>query len=173
MRVLTALPTRTDRTTGDVVTAPGTKSLTIVPCSVTQGLQILALKGRRLVMRPAGASAVPAGGASSAPLPGGFGTTPGRHYDRPATVIAGRGQAEADNARLLAKSQEVRLELSGGVSSLPQVPRWNAGRRARPTAEGRRKPPFRGASRTRWCGHALCVCRRSASLLFFFVLSFS
>jgi hypothetical protein len=53
------------------------------------------------------------------PLPGGFGRTPGRHHDRSATVIAGLGQAGAGNARLLATSQEVRLELSGGVGSLP------------------------------------------------------
>ena len=64
-------------------------------------------------------------------LPGGSGRMPGRHHDRSATVIAGRGQAGAGNARLLAKSPEVHLELSGGVSSLPQVPRWNAVRRAR------------------------------------------
>jgi len=75
-------------------------------------------------------------------LPGGFGTTPGRHYDRSATMIAGLGLAGAANGRLLAWSQEVRLKLSGGVGSPPQEPRWNAGRRARPTADGRRKPPF-------------------------------
>jgi hypothetical protein len=33
------------------------------------------------------------------PLPGGFGKTPGRHDDRSATLIAGLGQAETDNAR--------------------------------------------------------------------------
>jgi hypothetical protein len=65
------------------------------------------------------------------PLPGGFGKTPGRHHDRSATVIAGLGQAGAGNARSFATSQEVRLELSGGVSSLPQVPWWDADRRAR------------------------------------------
>src|ERR1700691_4203586 len=42
------------------------------------------------------------------PLPGGFGKTPGRHDDRSATLIAGLGQAETDNARLLAASQEAR-----------------------------------------------------------------
>ena len=37
----------------------------------------------------------------------------------------------------LVPSQEVReLELSGGVRSLPQVPWWNAGRRARPKRRG-------------------------------------
>jgi hypothetical protein len=53
------------------------------------------------------------------PLPGGSGETPGRHDDRSATQVAGLGQAGADNARLLAASQEARLELSGGVGSLP------------------------------------------------------
>ena len=78
-------------------------------------------------------------------LPGGFGKTPGRHrachraghfgpdpLDRSATMFAGLGQTAADNARRLVTSQEVRLKLSGGVGSLPQVPRWNAGRRAGP-----------------------------------------
>jgi|GEM_PF-7070471 len=46
--------------------------------------------------------------------------------------IAGLGQAGAANDRSSAKSQEARLELSGGVGSLPQEPRWNAGRRSAP-----------------------------------------
>ena len=63
---------------------------------------------------------------------------------------AALGRPGVGNTRsYLVPSQEVReLELSGGVRSLPQVPWWNAGRRARPRAEGRRKPPFRGAPRT-------------------------
>ena len=64
------------------------------------------------------------------PLPGGFGTTPGRHHDRSATQVAGLGQAGTGSARFSAASQEVRLELSGGVGSPPQVPRRNAVRRA-------------------------------------------
>ncbi len=53
------------------------------------------------------------------------------------------GTAGVGNAHpYLVPAQEAReLELSGGVRSLPQVPWWNAGRRARPRAEGRRKPP--------------------------------
>src|SRR6185312_7960395 len=46
--------------------------------------------------------------------------------------IAGLGQAETANHRLSATSQEARLELSGGVGSLPREPRWNAGRRSAP-----------------------------------------
>jgi hypothetical protein len=83
-------------------------------------------------------------------LPGGFGKTPGRHDDRSATMLAGLGQAEAGNARLLATSQEVRLELSGGVRSLPQVPRRSAGRRARPERLQAATPA--GAARER-CDH--------------------
>jgi hypothetical protein len=45
--------------------------------------------------------------------------------------IAGLGQAGAGHARLSATSQEARLEPNGGVGSLPQEPRWNAGRRRR------------------------------------------
>jgi len=41
-------------------------------------------QGRRPVTPAGGARAVPAGRGSSPPLPGGFGKTPGRHYDRPA-----------------------------------------------------------------------------------------
>ena len=89
---------------------------------------------------------------------------PGRLRDnaRPALrpvcdLVAGLGQAEADNARLLAASQEVRLKLSGGVGSLPQVPQWNAVRRAR-CASARAAPA--GAA------VGLRACRRSASFLF-------
>src|SRR6185437_6695887 len=70
--------------------------------------------------------------------------------------IAGLGQAGADNHRLLARSQEARLELSGGVGSLPREPRWNAGRRSAPR-RARAAPD--GAD---WWGG---VCRRSACLV--------
>ena len=52
-----------------------------------------------------------------------------------------------DNTRSsVAPSQEVReLELSGGVRSLPQVPWWNAGRRARPKRRGGASRLLRGA----------------------------
>jgi hypothetical protein len=36
--------------------------------------------------------------------------------------------------------QEARLQLSGGVGSLPQVPQWNAGRRARPAGRAPHPP---------------------------------
>jgi hypothetical protein len=54
--------------------------------------------------------------------------------------VAGLGQADADNARVLVKSQEVRLKLSGGVGSPPQAPRWNAGRRAAPLGRAASAP---------------------------------
>ncbi len=59
--------------------------------------------------------------------------TPGRHYDRSAGQPAALGRPGTGNARpYLVPSQEAReLELSGGVRSLPQVPWWNADRRAR------------------------------------------
>jgi len=78
--------------------------------------------------------------------------------------IAGLGQAETDNARLLATSQEARLELSGGVGSLPQEPRWNAGRRSAP--RWARAAPV-------WCG--LVGWRLPAFRLpcFYFLLSCS
>jgi hypothetical protein len=52
--------------------------------------------------------------------------------------IAGLGQAGTANHRLLATSQEARLEPNGGVGSLPQEPRWNAGRRSAPRKGARR-----------------------------------
>ena len=66
-------------------------------------------------------------------------------------------------------SQEVReLELSGGVRSLPQVPRWNAGRRARPKRKGGASRLLRGAPRAPLrAGITVCVCRRSASFILF------
>ena len=68
----------------------------------------------------------------------------------------------------LVPSQEVReLELSGGVRSLPQVPLVERRQASAPEAEGRRKPPFRGAPRTPLrAGIAVCVCRRSISFYF-------
>ena len=73
--------------------------------------------------------------------------------------IAGLGQAGTANHRLLATSQEARLELRGGVGSLPYEPRWNAGRRSAPR-RARAAPD--GAD---WWGG---VCRRSACLVSIF-----
>jgi|GEM_PF-4894320 len=53
-------------------------------------------------------------------------------------------------------------------------PWWNAGRRARPRAEGRCKPhfPWRDPRAVLACGEVLtCVCRRSASLISFVIAS--
>src|SRR5690348_18379021 len=54
------------------------------------------------------------------------GITTGLRLDR-WTGIDGGGVTAAE-----VTSQEARLELSGGVGSLPQEPRWNAGRRSAP-----------------------------------------
>ena len=75
------------------------------------------------------------------------GTTTGPRATSPAAL----GRPGVGNAHpYLVPSQEVReLELSGGVRSLPQVPWWNAGRRARPKRKG-------GASRL-YPWRALCA----------------
>ena len=96
---------------------------------------------------------------------------------RPACeVLHWTGTGGAGNARLLRDrtftSQEAWPELSlGDDDSLWREPWWNAGRRARPQAEGRRKPlsPWRDprAACVRDMKH--CVCRRSASFFLLFV----
>jgi hypothetical protein len=90
------------------------------------------VKGRRPVTPAAGASAVPAGEASSALLPGGFGKTPGRHHDRSARSSLDWDRSASGNAESTPRPRKRVLKLSGGVGSLPQAPRWNADRRARP-----------------------------------------
>ena len=87
----------------------------------------------------------------------------------------------AGNARSsVAPSQEVReLKLSGGVRSLPQVPRWNAARRARPQRAHRASGLTRGARRARsvsgrqrpfaWRGHQ---SMRFAAFRFLYFLFF-
>jgi len=107
----------------------------------------------------------------SAPLPGGSGpkrpagNTTGLRVIPPAAL----GRQGAGNTRsYLVPSQEAReLELSGGVRSRPQEPWWNAGRRARPIAEGRRKPPYPWRDPRAACVRDMkqCDCRRSASLI--------
>ena len=62
-------------------------------------------------------------GRICSPLPGGPGKTPGRHYDHGKPV--GLGQAETDNARFLAKSQEAR----------PGAERWRSFAYARAAVE--------------------------------------
>ena len=71
------------------------------------------------------------------------GTTTGLRATSPAVL----GRPGVGNTHpYLVPSQEVReLELSGGVRSLPQVPWWNAGRRARPKRKGGASRLLRGA----------------------------
>ena len=84
---------------------------------------------------------------------------------------AALGRPGVGNTRSsLVPSQEVReLELSGGVRSLPQVPWWNAGRRARPRAERAAQAAFPWRALCAACVQAVeyRVCRRSASFLLF------
>src|SRR5687768_16595836 len=58
------------------------------------------------------------------PLPGGSGTPPGRHYDRPARSIAGLGLAVSPRPRKRGPELEMRSR------RISQMPRWSAGRRA-------------------------------------------
>src|SRR5690348_4328182 len=57
---------------------------------------------------------------------------------RPAGITTGlrldrwTGTGDGGVTAAEATSQEARLELSGGVGSLPREPRWNAGRRSAP-----------------------------------------
>ena len=121
--------------------------MTIVPDIVTYRCESnLALKGRRRVT-PAVRGECGSRGRGCQPrsraAPGKkrpAGTTTGLRATSPAVL----GRPGVGNAHpYLVPSQEAReLELSGGVRSLPQVPWWNAGRRARPKAEGRRKPLY-------------------------------
>src|SRR5271167_3590133 len=59
------------------------------------------------------------------------GKTPGRRDDRSATLSLDWDRLLSGNAWRTPRPRKRVLELSGGVGSLPQVPRWNAVRRAR------------------------------------------
>jgi hypothetical protein len=107
--------------------------LTIVPISDTDVTNLAQLQDGRRVTPAAGASAVPAGGGSSPPSPGGSGKTPGRHHDRSARSSLDWDRPASGNAWSKPRPRKRVLELSGGVGSLPQAPRWNADRRARPS----------------------------------------
>jgi hypothetical protein len=148
--------------------------------------------GRR--HRSVGAGTVPAGEASSASLPGGFGSKrPAGIRTGPCPLLRQRRLSKnqgalhwrrqgAGNARSsVAPSQEVReLKLSGGVRSLPQVPRWSAERRARPKRAVRLKRIGRGARRARsvsgrqrpfmWRGHQRMRLSAFRFLYFIFLL---
>jgi hypothetical protein len=94
--------------------------------------------------KPGGRGECGARGRICSPLPGGFGHHVRRHYDRCARCFAGCGGGVGGKPQRLAPlPTKPGLKLSlGDDDSLWQEPWWNAGRRARPTAEGRRKPPY-------------------------------
>src|SRR5579863_9068200 len=92
-----------------------------------------------------GASAVPAGDGVIGFAPGRSGHHACRHYDRRARCVAGSGQGN-----LSTKPGPGRTK---GQHTPWQEPWWNAGRRACPIAEGRRKPPCSVARPAPvWCG---------------------
>jgi hypothetical protein len=62
--------------------------------------------------------------------PGRLRTPSGRHDDRPARSALDWDRPKMGDTHQVT-SQEARLELSGGVRSPMQEPRWNADRRAR------------------------------------------
>jgi hypothetical protein len=128
------------------------------------------------LMRTPSGRVLPEGGASAAPVGGKIHSAPGRlghhacrHYDRRARCIAVTGNGACGTPQLSRRFREAWPDAEpSGRKSRWREPRWNAGRRARPQAEG-------GASRlTLWrvphaaCVRATdkCVCRRSASLFF-------
>src|SRR5208282_2485334 len=86
------------------------------------------------------------------------GKTPGRHDDRSATLSLDWDRSPSSNAWRMPRPRKRVLELSCGVGSLQQVPRWNAVRRAR-------RVKARAASAD--ADHRkTCAWRRSASFLF-------
>jgi len=120
---------------------PATFSLTLVTGSGTSRRESnLALKGRRPVM-PAGRSECGARGRGFiTSVPGRLRASACRHYDRCARCIAvtGARRRRGDPPPLIgAKSREAWPEAEPwGRKSLWREPWWNAGRRARPQAEG-------------------------------------
>ena len=110
---------------------------------------ILALKGRRRVT-PAERGECGSRGRGCHPRSRAAPGQNARPARRPACGLitpAALGRPGVGNAHpYLVPSQEAReLELSGGVRSLPQVPWWNAGRRARPKRKGGASRLLRGA----------------------------
>ena len=96
------------------------KMLTTPPHQLEGGAVSLP-QGRRPVTPAGGARAVPAGRGSSPPLPGGFGNTPGRHYDRSAI-----GSLDWDRRR---RSNGRRNRVPGSASGAERR-RWFAAARA-------------------------------------------
>ncbi len=96
---------------------------------------------------------------------GGFGTPPGRHYDRSARSSL-HWPGEGGSPFGPGDSRKRGPRLRGGVRSPNQEPRWSAERRARPA--GCASAPAALSDGNTWqCGadHSWCACRRSASLL--------
>jgi hypothetical protein len=75
-----------------------TFSLTLVPFSDTDAMNLAQLQDGSRVTPAAGASAVPAGGGSSLSFSGGSGKTPGRHHDRSARSSLDWDRRDAVNA---------------------------------------------------------------------------
>src|SRR6185312_17382874 len=90
------------------------------PARQLEGGAVSLRQGRWLVTPAGGARAVPAGRGSSPPLPGGFGKTPGRHYDRPAI-----GSLDWDRRR---RSNGRRSQVPGSASGA-KWRRWFAATR--------------------------------------------
>ncbi len=104
------------------------------------------------------------------PAPGRSGHHACRHYDRHARCVAGCGQAVGGvtPAPWTVFPTKPGPDRTKGPHTPWEEPWWNAGRRARPTAEGAAQAALSVARRrARWHGvlHS-CVCRRSASLLY-------
>ncbi len=139
------------------------------------GRVILAREGRFAGGIPAGWGEDGACGRACTPLPGGPGIMPAGIMTgvRGASLEVGLAVGGVTPAPWTGLPTKPGPDRTKGPHPPWEEPWWNAGRRARPTAEGRRKPP------SPWrAPHPLvrdfdyCVCRRSASLLSFVLLYF-
>ena len=91
--------------------------LTIVPILVTEGDSNPACEGRRPATPADGAGVVPAGAGSSPAFPGGFGATPGRHYDRSA-----RSSLDWDRKERVAPVEQRAVFRTIGIARPDHVP---------------------------------------------------
>ena len=93
-----------------------------------------------------------------------------RHYDRHARCVAGSGlsRRRSDPRPLDGLPTKPGPDRTKGPHTPWEEPRWNAGRRARPIAEGAAQaaPSVARPARRMRAGGTARVCRRSASLLF-------
>ena len=94
-----------------------------------------------------------------------------RHYDRHARCVAGSGpiRRRSDPRPLDGLPTKPGPDRTKGPHTPWEEPRWNAGRRARPIAEGAAQaaPSVARSARRMRAGGTARVCRRSASLLYF------